>query len=297
MGTSSPATPANRSAILLTAQNVGGAQSNSQVVAQQAALDGWISCVHVLAQQYCPRGRVYLQVVVISPSSGIPIPLWSGYVRAGEGAPSFPCFRTVQGDQIQATFTFGSNTTNATDVFQVSVDYVNSKDELPPAPWIFTEDPFSGPGEIYGVVIPAPAQGHDPALTQIPKFTRWGFKGFGSQLTTSATVNNRQVNFAIVDSGDVEVEGSALNYMIGPSINALIRCTPNGTDQYTESGTELTPTTVHGGIPKGPYPYGINGIHFSAFEVNTRRLDTNGSTGDVWTQSRLEVEEWAGPNP
>lgn len=281
----------NDRGLILNARNVGGAQSNSQVTVLSKGKDGWISRVGVQASQYCPRGRVYCTVSVIPASNPVPIVLWAGYIRAIEAPPSYPSFYSTADDQIQAVFTFGTNTTNPVDYFQAAVDYQSTKDYLSP-PVLFNEPPFSGPGEVLTNHVAAIAHGTDESYT-IPGFVRQRIRSVQGRLTTSAVVNNRVPQPNVTDAagnqlvildgtyGEKTAAGSAQTYCLTES------GWPFG-ELIAESTAQFTLSHLNG---LGPIPQNY------VFSMNTENFDTTAGTGDQWTNVNFNLEEWAGPNP
>jgi hypothetical protein len=292
----------NDRGLVLSATNQAGAQSNSQLILISKGKDGWISRVGVQAQQYCPRGRVYATVAIIPASNPVPIVLWAGYVRQNECVASFPCIWSTADDQIQAIFTMGTNFTSAVqDFFSAAVDYVSdaNKNFLPPAPSIFQEAPFTGPGEVVVNHTASIAAGTDVSYT-FPAFVRQNMRNFYGRLTTSGVAGNRVPQPSWTSAGPSTTGGvgksiSELDGTYGEKTAASSAQTYAINRQgYTfgeliaESQAQLTVSSLTG---LDPQPAG------ASVALGTESFDTTPTTGDQWTNVNWQLEEWAGPNP
>ena len=288
----------------------GGANVRT-LSAPKPAGNGVVVGVSASANPAAPRGRIYARVCVTTlPPSGVApsaaqleaallAVLWSGYVTPG-CPTSFPAYPLPPGATLVADFVEGSNGA-ATDVLRFALD-IRPDYARPSHP--FYEAPNDGRGEIYAIVIPAPAEGTDigsPTAGLVPAFVRWSLLGFGSGFGTSAVAGNRLLFVSVKNAGGVEVAGGCANMMQGPSLggtdpiggNAIVYRFSAGAGCISQptSGSEAMvpqqPWTVNGIMPSGQFPTGYQ------VEWITRNFDNTPITGDNWTQSRLYVEEFA----
>lgn len=285
-----------------------GANARTLGVAKALPSSGFlISTVPVSAPEV-PRGRIYARLVLTSyvpgttPASAAELAtktiavLWSGYVTPG-AISSLPVYPLDRGMSVVVDITEGSNGAS-TDVVTFAFDLRSKASGA--TPWIFSEAPGSGPGEHINFIVNVAGTGKDPGGTGgqhvvIAANTRLRFTGASGNIATSATAGNRLVSISIQSAGGVELAGGQIDVTIPASSNGFNRFAGAKANIQTprsgDSGQPAGNWTNQGTIPEGPWPAGYFWIW------NTRNLDTNVSTGDVWSGVRMAGEEWACPIP
>ena len=140
--------------------------------------------------------------------------------------------------------------------------------------------PIEGPGRVYAVQYTSPPHGHDWGETD-GLLARRRLIAVNAVLITSAVAGNRTPQFQLLDN--------LLNIIA--QYTAPVAQAPSTVVRYTLSAAPMVNSPPIGTI-QAPLPDNYILPPGYSVQVTTSGLDTNASTGDVWSGIFATYEEW-----